>query len=283
MKIALTGATGLVGRFILNEALAAGDDVLALGRTAPGDASSFRDWSLDGPAPDLCGIDVLIHAALLHKPGRYRGGEGDDPDGFRRANVDGTARLFEAAARAGVTRILFLSSRAVYGPKPPGAPLSEDTACRPDTLYGQVKLEGERLLAESGVPGTSLRATGVYGAGWANKWRELFEAFARGDQTAPRVGSEVHGKDLAHAIRLLLDTPPAEAPPICNVSDVLLDRQDLLADWAGVTGQSGRLPERADASAFNEMTTDPLTALGWRPGGRDRLRDTLREIASEDT
>ena len=71
------------------------------------------------------GVQYFVHAAFEHVEGRYRGGEGDDPEGFRRANVEGSARLFEAARAAGVKRCVFLSSRAVYGTElagiaPPG-------------------------------------------------------------------------------------------------------------------------------------------------------------------
>ena len=78
--IALTGATGLVGRWLLPLA------DLTLGRTAG--PRPHRPYDLTGPAPDLRGVTTLIHAAFSHVPGKYRGGEGDDPQGFLTANLD---------------------------------------------------------------------------------------------------------------------------------------------------------------------------------------------------
>ena len=224
----------------------------------------------------------MIHAALDHLPGRYRGGEGDDPDAFLARNLQGTCRLIAAAERAGVGRLVLLSSRAAYGRHPPGTTLREDLPCRPDTLYGRVKREAELALEASRLPGASLRATGVYGPagrGRAHKWSPLFADFAAGRAVAPRIGSEVHGADLASAVRIALTTPlPPAGHATLNVSDILLDRRDLLAAYAEVAGVRGPLPPAADARGFAAMATDRLRALGWRPRGRAGLVPALREM-----
>jgi nucleoside-diphosphate-sugar epimerase len=277
MRLAVTGGTGLVGRFIVEEALAAGDAVTVLSRKrpAPGAFSAaveHRGFTL-GAAPELAGCDALVHAAFSHVPGRYRGGEGDDPDGFLAANLDGTRRLFDAARAAGVGRVVFLSSRAVYDGAPPGTRLTEDRALAPDSLYGRVKAEAEAALAASGLSGASLRATGVYGPagpGQRHKWADLFADFLAGRPVAPRAGTELHGADLAAAVRLLLDRPGASGA--FNASDILLDRHDLLALVAEITGCTHPLPARADSAQVSVMDTGRLEALGWRPGGWRRLK-----------
>ena len=58
---------------------------------------ALRAYKL-GERPDLAGIGAVVHCAFAHVPGRYRGGEGDDPEGFRRANLDGSLALIRAAA-----------------------------------------------------------------------------------------------------------------------------------------------------------------------------------------
>lgn len=282
MRIAVTGGTGLVGRFIVNEALRRGDHFTVLTRTPP--APGFFDedvahqpYDLGGVVPKISGFDAIVHAAFDHLPGRYRGGEGDDPAGFLARNLDGSIRLFAAAAQAGA-RVVFLSSRAVYGPQD-GA-LSEEMACRPDTLYGQAKLAAERELLASGQPAMILRATGVYGApgpGQRHKWADLFDDFAAGRPIAPRAGTEVHGDDLAAAVRLGLDG----AEGVHNVSDQLIDRRALLTEWQQITGIAGQLPEPAASSAFNQMKTLRLSRLGWRPSGEAGLRKTLRQMAEQ--
>lgn len=283
MKVAVTGGTGLVGRFIVNGLLNDGHDVTVMTRTPPqpgffARAVVHRPYDLDAGAPDLRGMDAVVHAAFDHLPGRYRGGEGDDPAGFLRRNLDGSLHLFRAAEGAGA-RVVFISSRAVYGPQQ--GMLTEDMECRPDTLYGQAKLAAEQALLASGQPAMILRATGVYGPpgpGQRHKWADLFDDFAAGRWIAPRVGTEVHGDLLALSVSRGLEG----AEGVYNVSDMLLDRRDLLKEWRAVTGINGQLPERADASRFNEMSTARLESLGCWPGGLTWLRKSLREMAELD-
>lgn len=275
MRIAVTGGTGLVGRFLVEAALAAGHDVVNLSRRPPQEGLfsapvGHVPFELGGSA-DLSGFDAVMHAAFAHLPGKYRGGEGGDAAGFRARNLDGSLRLLDAARG----RFLFLSSRAVYGPCPRGVMPDEDHSCAPDTLYGALKLEFEGAVTAAG--GTSLRATGVYGPpgpGQDHKWAGLFADFAAGRALAPRASTEVHGSDLAAVALLCLNAGPA----VLNVSDFVLDRRDLLAEYARLTGREAPLPAHADAGAVSVMDTGRLQAMGWRGRGMDGLRDTLAQI-----
>jgi UDP-glucose 4-epimerase len=270
MRIAVTGATGLVGQFLVAHLLDLGHEVIALGRAPSPHGGGHRPWRLGDAAP-LGGCDALVHCAFAHAPGRYRGGEGNDPDWFLRTNLDGTLRLWEAAAGL---RCVFLSSRAVYDGLPPGTVLTEDLPLAPDSLYGQAKLAAEEALHAAG--GASLRATGVYGQpalGQRHKWADLFDAFARGATMPPAAGSEVHGGDVARAVALLLGAPPGPY----NCSDILLDRRDLLERWGRLHGVEGRLPPRC-GTVPNLMDCARLRALGWAPGGEARLVEALRQM-----
>ncbi|MEM8957518.1 MAG: NAD(P)-dependent oxidoreductase [Pseudomonadota bacterium] len=281
MRLAIAGGTGLVGRFITEAALAAGHGVKLLTRRAPQPIAFSKPvahlpYDLERDPPPLDGVDGLIHAAFDHVPGRYRGGEGRDPEGFRRRNVLGSQKMLDMARDAGC-RVIFLSSRAVYGAYPPGSLLTESTPPRPDTLYGEVKLEVEQAVARAG--GMSLRATGVYGPpgpSQRHKWADLFADFAAGREIAPRRATEVHGADLAAACMIALQQP---TPPVLNVSDIMLDRRDLLELWSGISGVTGRLPEAAPQPGPAEMDCTALRALGWEPGGRGRLCVALARIA----
>ncbi|GAA0301297.1 NAD-dependent epimerase/dehydratase family protein [Rhodovulum strictum] len=285
MSLAVTGATGLVGRFFVEEALAAGEAVTVLTRTppAPGFFSgpvTHRTYAL-GDRPDLAEVAAVIHCAFAHVPGRYRGGEGNDPEGFLAANLAGSVALFQAARDAGVRHMLFLSSRAVQDGWPLGAELTDDLPARPDTLYGVVKARAEDALFALAGPGfvpVSLRATGVYGPpgpGQRHKWADLFDDFRAGRPIAPRRGTELHGADLAAAARLIR-AAPAEAVAGCavNLSDILLDRHDLLALVARAEGIGHPLPPHSEAPV-SALRCDRASALGWRPGGMDRLRTSL--------
>ena len=257
--VLVTGATGTVGRFVVPALRTAGHRVTTLGRT--GDIG----WTLDAPAP-LPPADALVHLALAHVPGAYRGGEGDDPTGFRRLNRDGTLRLFDAAGDA---RIVFLSSRAVYGDHRRGETLRETDPPAPDSLYGQVKLEAETAL---GRRGASIRATGVYGG---IKWDPLFRAYLAGEPIAPRAATELHGADLAAAVLLLVGSAETGA---FNASDLLLDRHDLIARVQSLTGCPHPPPPRAGGPPPGVMACDRLAALGWRPGGWPRLDAWLASL-----
>jgi nucleoside-diphosphate-sugar epimerase len=267
MHVLVTGGSGTVGRFLVSALRAAGHRVTTLGRR-PGD----HPWDLSDRSPRLPPADALVHAALAHRPGAYRGGEGDDPDAFRRLNLDGTLRLSDAARGA---RILFLSSRAVYGDRRRGETLRESDPPAPDSLYGEVKLAAEQAL---GSRGASLRATGVYG-GNPHKWTDLFAAYLRGEPVAPRLATEVHGADLAAAAVLLLDSP-ASGP--FNVSDLLLDRHDLLARVQVLSGSPHQPPPRFEGRPPGIMATDRLQGLGWRPGGWERLEAFLAKSLKEE-
>ncbi len=291
--VLITGGTGLVGRFITEGLLAGGHEVSVAGRKvpAPGFFSGpvgFRAVELlpEGAWPGLFdGVTALVHAAFDHLPGRYRGGEGDDPEGFRARNLTGTQRLFEAARAAGVSRAIFLSSRAVYGRQPAGARLFETTEPQPDTLYGAVKLRGEKALtalSRPGFSGVSLRVTGVYGPptpGRAHKWAELFADYLAGREITPRAGTEVHGSDVARAVRLMLEAPAdALTDKVYNVSDLVIDRRDILAPLKSAAHSPYPLPPPAATAALNVMDTGRLEMLGWRPGGRDLFEATIKML-----
>lgn len=267
LRIVLTGAGGIVGGFVLRAARAAGHQVTALGRE--------DGWRLGLPA-ELRGHDALIHCAFAHAPGRYRGGEGDDPQGFRSANLDGSIRLFDEAAAAGLSRILFMSSRAVHDGWPAGTALPDDLPPRPANLYGEVKALAEAHLAALPLATTAIRATGIYGPGRANKWQGLFADYLAGRPVTPRVATEIHGADLADAVLLLIAHP---APPATvNASDLILDRRDLLGMVAALTDCPHPLPDRADASALLVPRCKGLRGMDWQPGGFPRLRRTLPDL-----
>ncbi len=63
--------------------------------------------------------------------------------------LDGTRHVIDLAQRWGVSKILFASSGAVYGPQT--SPVNEETPCAPTTAYGKAKLSAERMLVESGL------------------------------------------------------------------------------------------------------------------------------------
>ncbi|TPW31784.1 NAD(P)-dependent oxidoreductase [Martelella alba] len=290
--ILISGGTGLVGRYMVEAFRAGGHLVSVAGRTPPppetfAAAAAYRPLTLD-PDRDQSGIfdgvDIFIHAAFLHEPGRYRGGEGDDPAGFIRANLDGSVALFETARAAGVQRCLFLSSRAVYDGFAPGTELNDSLIPAPTSLYGQIKYQAEQALAALSTPQfvtASLRATGVYGHLSPNKWDDLFARYLAGEMITPRAASEVHGADLASAALLLSQAPAHKVSGLSfNATDIVTDTHAILAPLKAATACPHPLPARAAHDTVSLMTTTRLNALGWRSGGYGLFYETLEKLVS---
>lgn len=282
MKVLVSGGTGLVGRYIVNGLAYAGYDIVVGGRIAPpGDwftaPAGFLPLTLE-PEKDqsdaFTGIDAFVHAAFDHLPGKYRGGEGDDAARFRRLNLDGTLRLFETAKAAGVRRCVFFSSRAVYDGLAEGIALEETADLAPTSLYGEVKVAAELALAELSSPDfvtASLRLTGVYGALRPNKWDALFADHRAGRGIPPRAGTEVHGRDVAAAVQLMLETETSRINGLSfNVSDIILHTAQLVF--------GGALENPKDAPSLRRMDTRRIFALGWTPGGDPLLQETLARL-----
>jgi nucleoside-diphosphate-sugar epimerase len=293
----ISGGSGTVGRFVVEHLLDTGHEVMVMARHAPpagffSKPVSFVQGWLDpdqDQSPLFGGIDFFVHAAFEHVPGKYRGGEGGDPMGFVRRNLHGSTALFRAARKAGTRRVAFLSSRAVYGLQPAGEQLLEGTEPQPETLYGVVKLDAEKaLLALAGEDfvASVLRLTGVYGPpgpGRMHKWSALIQNYLAGGPVAARAGTEVHGADVAAAVRLMLEAPQGKVSgEVFNVSDIVVDRRDLLAIVKQVTCSRYPLPA-ADTSPLNVMSTKKLGALGWQAGGWPLLERTVWELAGTTT
>ena len=171
-KILVTGASGFIGSFIVEEALKRGFETWAAVRKGSSrrylQDSRIRFIELDLDDPDglrgrLAGIgfDYVVHAAGATKC--------LDAADFFRINTQGTKHLAAAVAATcpGLKRFVFISSLSVLGPVRETAPYTDMTAAdtpRPDTAYGRSKLEAERALdGMQGFPFIVLRPTGVYG------------------------------------------------------------------------------------------------------------------------
>lgn len=133
----------------------------------------------------LRGVRWLFHlAAEKHNQAK------NSPAEILRSNVDGTYALFEAAARAGVAKMVFTSSLYVYG-RMAGRPFDEDEPAQPRTVYGITKLCGEQLLRhvahEHGMAWNALRYLFVYGprqfagTGYKSVIVRTFERLRRGE------------------------------------------------------------------------------------------------------
>ncbi|MDL5367244.1 NAD(P)-dependent oxidoreductase [Xanthomonas sp. NCPPB 2654] len=153
MNIVVTGSSGRIGRAIhvrlSRQHRVAGFD------SAPSSTSAWVGDLDDGAllARALQGADAVIHTAALHAPHVPHVSAAR----FRQVNVDGTRRVLDAAAAAGVRRIVFTSTTALYGsaasPGDTAAWVDETLPPQPQTIYHHTKLEAEALLREAAAQG----------------------------------------------------------------------------------------------------------------------------------
>jgi nucleoside-diphosphate-sugar epimerase len=107
-------------------------------------------------------VDVVYHIGALYRVA------GLPEAAYRAVNAEAPARIVEAAAGAGVARVVHCSTVGVHGDVE-HPPADEDAPLRPGDVYQRTKLEGERLAREAagrtGLPLTIVRPTGIYGPG----------------------------------------------------------------------------------------------------------------------
>lgn len=156
MRVVVTGSSGRIGRAICM-ILEPTCDVIGMD-IRPSDMTSvvgdIADRSLLAKA--LAGADAVIHAGGLHAPhvGLVPNTE------FQRVNVDGTFFMAAAARDAGVRRMVFTSTTALYGVMTDGgkcAWIDEDVRPNPKTIYHHTKLAAERILEKMAGPDLSIR------------------------------------------------------------------------------------------------------------------------------
>ena len=173
MKILITGASGFIGSFIVEEALKRGFETWAAVRKSSSRAFltdkriHFIELNLSSKeqlAEQLRGqaFDYVVHAAGVTKC--------LNKADFRRINTEGTKNLVEALleVKMPLKRLVFVSSLSVFGAikeKMPYDEIREGDTPQPNTEYGRSKLAAEQYLESLGhrVPYIILRPTGVYG------------------------------------------------------------------------------------------------------------------------
>ncbi len=224
MRVALTGAAGFIGRHVRPALEARGDAVAASDAGAWDgvepvdlrDATSVRAW-IAAARPE-----AVIHAGAISGAMVAE----DDPALVHAVNADGTANVLAGMAAAGVRRLVFLSSIAVYAPRQDRAPVDETSPRGSGSAYGRSKIAAEDLIRDAVAGGritsaATLRISSVYGP--YRRTPYLIGELARhaaaatpADVTDERCNLRqfVHVDDAARAVLLALDRAPAGFAPV---------------------------------------------------------------------
>jgi nucleoside-diphosphate-sugar epimerase len=286
--IALTGATGFIGRALLKELPQRGYRVRVLLRRpseVPPEASSVVIGDIARPqnmTAALRDVDAVIHSAgLAHAM------SGQPEDDYRAINTEATIALGRAAQRAGVKRFVFLSSiRAQTGPASETV-LTEDQTPAPTDAYGRSKLEAEQGLATLAIDWVALRPVLVYGPGVKGNMAALLD-LARSPYPLPLGALKARRSllsldNLVEAVDLLLKRDgPIRRPFIVADSEPLDPAEMIRALRRGLGRRAGLVPvppallhaaarlagrEEAFQRLANPLvaSAEALRRCGWQP------------------
>lgn len=229
MRVLVTGATGGLGRVVVDAVKERGDVVRANGRN-PQSGQALRDAGIDVVLGDLTdetrlpalleGIDAVVHCAALSSPwGAYRD--------FNAINVRATQALLKAASQAGVDRFVFISSPSVYAEMKDRLDLSEQDAIAHAALnaYAATKALAERevVAANSGKMATVvLRPRAIVGPHDTVLLPRILKIMETGRFPLLRGGSALveltDARDVADAVLRALDRAREHSGEIFNIS-----------------------------------------------------------------
>ncbi len=257
MKIFITGATGFIGGATVRHLAGQGHELTCLVRDrqraepVAGPGRRLVDGDLSTPVAELAammdGHDAVIHNAAIYEVGIPR----SRVEALEQANVTGTANVLEAALEAGIPRVLYVSTCAVFG-NTRGEVVTE-TWVRPDlnrpggpefaSAYERTKYEAHRIALEligRGLPCVIVQPAGVYGPGDHSSIAAAIHNFLDGKMPMipfPDFGSGLaHVDDVAAGLVLALDKGEPGESYILTAGNFTM--REIIGTAAGLAGRN---------------------------------------------
>jgi len=290
MRVAVTGGSGAIGRYVCDEYKQAGHEVVSVDRTPPGQDVAFVPADL-GSLPEACaalaGFDLVVHLAAIPDP--YK----DPPMQVITTNTAINYAVFEALRANNIRRVIYGCSDSSTGfgihnalLKPRYVPIDEDHPLWPHESYSLSKHFGERMAesyaAAYGIQAISLRYNWVWVARWREKAAQMVADNRAGvfDPATAWLGGYISVRDVARACLAAANYtfPPDQAIAYeaffltaANTSYALPTLELLAAIYGEAPPQKESTYFAADphATVFDIRKAERL--LGWTP--RDRWQN----------
>ena len=238
-SVAITGATGFIGRHVAADLVARGVAVTSIVRPGsphappPGTTAVSAPLVVRSLRQAFSGVDAVVHLAGVVAAVTARS--------YRAVNAEGTRAVATAARDAGA-RLVHVSSLAAAGPAPATAPHRETDPSHPVTPYGRSKLESERIVsAIDGLRSIVLRPGVVYGPTDRAVF-PLFQSAARG--MFPLVGRDgaaytfIYIDDIVRAVVAAVDRVDASGVVFVGHPEAVTARDLFAAIQAGLGGRA---------------------------------------------
>lgn len=295
MKIAVTGATGFIGRYIVEQLVENGHQLKCWFRDPAKIETCSRhdqcEWSEGGLGDDhstgqlVEDCEAVVHSALWKPGATFRGGEGDIVE-FCEKNIIGTLKLIERAWTSGVRRFIFVSTCAVHEKILDDRKLDEAHPLWPLSHYGAHKAALEKFVHSYGfgkeMEICAIRPTGVYGLNLpasSSKWYSLVKQISNGEPVSVEGGGkEIHAADVARGIEVLLNAPANRIIGECfNCYDKYISKFEVATIAKAISGSDSEISGQAKTPK-HQIDTSKIRELGMEFGGTELLRETIDQM-----
>lgn len=287
MKILITGGSGFIGSHIVEHFQGIAEEIRVLDNLRTGyrhNLNGLHHTFIDGSVTDaalvesaVAGVDYVFHlAALVSVPESM-----SKPAECVDINVHGLLNVLEASAKAGVKKLVFASSAAIYGDNP-SVPKLETMFPEPKSPYAITKLDGEYYLnmfhAEGRLETAAIRFFNVFGprqdpkGAYAAAVPIFIEKAVRGDDITVYGDGEqtrdfIYVKDIVGALVFAAQTPGATGVFNAGYGGQITINK-LASELIAAAGSSSRIlhaPERAGDVKHSRASSDRLRSVGWIP------------------